>query len=89
MINTLSKINLSKIGWEGGGVNLNLDNVFKYTVVFFDATPYSLFYDQAKKTQQWSSSFHMKLRNLLIFMFQDILGGSGFSIHALIQVACE
>ena len=31
MINTVSKINLSKIGWEGGGrgVNLNLDNVFK------------------------------------------------------------
>ena len=32
MINTVSKINLSKIGWEG--VNLNLDNVFKYTVFF-------------------------------------------------------
>ena len=40
MINTLSKIDLSKIGWEGGGVNLNWDNVFKYTVCFFDGTPY-------------------------------------------------
>ena len=28
MINTVSKINLSKIGWEG--VYLNLDNIFKY-----------------------------------------------------------
>ena len=37
MINTLSKINLSKIGWEGGReVNLNLDNVFEYTVFFGD-----------------------------------------------------
>ena len=36
MINTLSKTNLSKIGWE---VNLNLDNVFKYTV-FLEITPY-------------------------------------------------
>ena len=35
MINTLSKMNLSKIGWEGGGLNLNLDNVFKYTVFFW------------------------------------------------------
>ena len=36
MINTLSKINLSKTGWKGGrGVNLYLDNVFKYTVVVF------------------------------------------------------
>ena len=39
MINTVSKINLSKIGWEGGGVNLNLDDVSKYTVLFFDGTP--------------------------------------------------
>ena len=38
MINTVSKINLSKIGWGGRGVNLNLDNVFKYTV-FFYGTP--------------------------------------------------
>ena len=35
MINTVSKINSSKIGWEGGGVNLNLDNVCKYTVFFW------------------------------------------------------
>ena len=34
IINTLSKINLSKIGCEGRGVNLNLDNVLKYTVFF-------------------------------------------------------
>ena len=40
MINTLSKINLSKIGW---GVNLNLDNFFKYTVCFFEITPYRYF----------------------------------------------
>ena len=39
MINTLSKINLSKIGCEGGGANLNLDNVFKYTVFFFWRLP--------------------------------------------------
>ena len=38
MINTLSKINLSKIGGEGG-VNLNLDNVCKYTVCFFWTEP--------------------------------------------------
>ena len=38
MINTVPKNFLSKIGWEGGGVNLNLDNVFKYTV-FFEVTP--------------------------------------------------
>ena len=31
MINTLSKI-----GWEGGGVNLNLDDVFKYTFFYGD-----------------------------------------------------
>ena len=38
MINTLSKINLSKIGWEGGrGVNLNLDNNFMFTV-FLEVT---------------------------------------------------
>ena len=37
MIKTLSKINLSKIGWEGRReVNLKLDNVFKYTVFFGD-----------------------------------------------------
>ena len=35
MINTMSKINLSKVGWEGG-VNLNLDNVFKYTGLFLE-----------------------------------------------------
>ena len=36
MINTLSKMNLSKIGWEGGGgVNFNLNNVFKYIGGFF------------------------------------------------------
>ena len=30
MINTLSNINLSKIGWEGASeVNFNLDDVFK------------------------------------------------------------
>ena len=39
MIDTLSKINLSKIGGEGGGVNLNLDNVFKYTGGFFGRYP--------------------------------------------------
>ena len=42
MINTMSKINLSKIV-RREGVNLNLDNVFKYTLyilfVFFDGTP--------------------------------------------------
>ena len=37
MINTLSKIDLSKIGWEGGReVNLNLDNAFKYTGFFLE-----------------------------------------------------
>ena len=39
MINTLSKINLSKIGWEGGGSTsiwiMSLDILF----VFFDGTP--------------------------------------------------
>ena len=34
MINTVSKINLSKKRIGGRGVNLNLDNVFKYTVFF-------------------------------------------------------
>ena len=41
MINTVSKINLSKIGWEAGAreVNLNLDYVFKYTVCYFWRSP--------------------------------------------------
>ena len=39
MINTVSKIDLSKNMVGGRGVNLNLDNVFKYTVRFFDGTP--------------------------------------------------
>ena len=36
MINTLSKINWSKIGWEGGG-STSMDNVCKYTGFFFMA----------------------------------------------------
>ena len=43
MINILSKINLSNIGWEGGReVNINSDNVFKYTGGVFESTPKSL-----------------------------------------------
>ena len=45
MINTVSKINLSKIVWEDGGVNLNLDNVFKYTVFVFFRVPLSNLYN--------------------------------------------
>ena len=42
MTNTLSKINLSKIGWEGGReVNINSDNVLKYTVFVFFRVPLS------------------------------------------------
>ena len=45
MINTLSKKILSKIGWEGGReVNLNLDNVFKYTVFVLEITPNSYYF---------------------------------------------
>ena len=36
MMNIVSKINLSKIGWE---VNLNSDNVFKCTGFFFGDYP--------------------------------------------------
>ena len=39
MIISLSKINLSKIGWEGGGVNLNLEMSLNI-LGFFDVTPY-------------------------------------------------
>ena len=39
MVNTLSKINLSKNRVGGRKVNLNLDNVFKYTVFFFGDYP--------------------------------------------------
>ena len=41
MINSLSKINLSKIGWEGGGSTsiwiMSLNILF---FVFFDGNPY-------------------------------------------------
>ena len=39
MINTASKINLSKKRVQGRGVNLNLDNVCKYTVCLFLTLP--------------------------------------------------
>ena len=53
MINTLSKLNLSKIGWEGEGVNLNLDNVFKYT--FFVTLSLSYIFPYCFK-QNWKPS---------------------------------
>ena len=40
MINTMSKKSFVKDRVGGRGVNLNLDNVFKYTVCFFDGNPY-------------------------------------------------
>ena len=39
MINTLSKINLSKIGWEGGGST----SIWIMYWVFFDGTPIFVF----------------------------------------------
>ena len=39
MINTLSKIDLSKIEWEGGGSNSIWIMSFNILFVFFDGTP--------------------------------------------------
>ena len=39
MINTLSKINLSKIGWEGGGSTSIWIMFVNILLLFFDGTP--------------------------------------------------
>ena len=39
MINTVSKMNLSKKGWEGGGGQPQFGYVFIYTGFFLDVTP--------------------------------------------------
>ena len=39
MINTLSKINLSKIGWEGGGSTSIWIMSLNILLVFLDVTP--------------------------------------------------
>ena len=42
MINTVSKINLSKIGWEGGGSTLIWIMSLNILFAFFDGTPYEI-----------------------------------------------
>ena len=49
MINTLSKINLSKIGWEGGGSTSIWIMSLNILLFFFDVTPkYALTDGKAK-----------------------------------------
>ena len=51
MINTLSKINLSKIGWEGGGLTSIWIMSVNILLVFFDGTPYCMLYEYKHKAQ--------------------------------------
>ena len=81
MINTLSKINLSKIGWEGGGVNLNLDNVCKYAAFFFDGTPYPLILKQISAGPVQPSSIFMshlvRGKYFKLYEWEHITGTTG------------
>ena len=53
MINSLSKINLSKIGWEGGGSTSIWIMSLNILFVFFDGTPNNLFKTQSFVFHFW------------------------------------